>query len=74
MGLELQETKLATFWSTSFKAVCLGMALNKETRWLKVVHSATNLHEVIAGGNVTQTTLRISDWKGLIARSSLQVN
>ena len=71
-GLTEKESKLASYWSTPFKKICLGMTVNDETKWMMLDYEASSLYSVIADGNYRNTSAGRAAWKSLIARSSLQ--
>ena len=71
-GLTEKESKLASYWSTPFKKICLGMTVNDETKWMMLDYEASSLYSVIADGNYRRTTAGRAAWKSLIAGSSLQ--
>ena len=68
------ETKLPSYWSTSFTTLCVGMKVNGVTNWLMIDHAAPSLYSLLANGGYTQLNLGRSAWKSLIDNSSLQVN
>jgi hypothetical protein len=74
-GLEGQtekESKLASYWNTPFKKICLGMTVNGDRKWMMLDYNASSLYNVIAGGQYRSTTAGRPAWKSLIAGSSLQ--
>jgi hypothetical protein len=71
-GLNEKQTKLASYWSTPFNKICLGMKVTGVTQWIVIDHQASSLFNVIAGGGSTKTTAGRRTWKSLIAGSSLQ--
>ncbi len=71
-GLTEKESKLASYWNTPFKKVCLGMTVNGSRKWMKFDYEARSLNSVIADGNYRNTTAGRVAWKSLIAGSSLQ--
>jgi len=73
-GLDEVETKLPSYWSTSFTTLCVGMKVNGVTNWLMINHAAPSLYSLLAKGQYTQLNLGRSAWKSLIDDSSLQVN
>ena len=73
-GLTEKETKLASYWNTPFKKICLGMAVNRERKWIRIDYEANSLFSLIADGLYRPTTAGRNVWKSLVARSSLQPN
>jgi hypothetical protein len=73
-GLTKKETKLASFWNTPLKKICLGMTVNDDTKWIVLNHEASSLYSLFADGQYRSTTAGRDTWKSLIAGSSLQPN
>ncbi len=73
-GLTEKESKLASYWNTPFKKICLGMTVNNETRWMMFDYNASSLYSVIADGQYRGTSAGRATWLSLIAGSSLQEN
>ena len=73
-GLTEKETKLASYWITPFKKICLGMTANGETKWMTLDYEASSLHSLIVDDSHRETTAGRAAWKSLIAGSSLQPN
>ena len=73
-GLDKQETKLATYWTTPFTKVCIGMDDAGHKSFKSIDVSADSLHALIAGGKYHQTSLGRDAWKGLLKSGSLQMN
>ncbi|PFX12140.1 hypothetical protein AWC38_SpisGene23950 [Stylophora pistillata] len=73
-GFDLQETKLPTYWNTSFTKICLGMELNGESRsFIAIQKQASSLYSLIADGHYRDTLLGRYMWKSLISsEASLQ--
>ena len=55
-GLTEKQKKLASYWNTPFKKLCLGMKVNDVTKWIKVHYEAILLYDEIANGNFKPTT------------------
>ena len=72
MGLDDRETKLATFWNTPFKELCVGMKIEKFLKFIPIPYSAKSLYEIIAHGNHRATNISRDTWKSLYFDSSLQ--
>ncbi|PFX13383.1 Protocadherin Fat 4 [Stylophora pistillata] len=74
-GLDFQETKLPTYWNTSFSKICLGMKIGNLSRFILVKKQASSLYSLIADGQYRDTRLGRNTWKLLIgSEASLQSN
>jgi hypothetical protein len=73
-GLTEKESKLASYWSTPFKKICLGMTVNGDRKWMMLDYEASSLYSLIADGQYRKSTAGRPAWKSLIAGSSLQSN
>ncbi|XP_028396132.1 uncharacterized protein LOC114520116 [Dendronephthya gigantea] len=73
-GLTEKESKLASYWNTPFKKICLGMTVNGDRRWMVLNYEASSLYSVIAGNQFQRTSAGKDSWKSLIAGSLLQKN
>ncbi|XP_022804044.1 matrilin-2-like, partial [Stylophora pistillata] len=74
-GLDSQETKLPTYWNTSFSKICLGMKIGNLSRFILIKKQASSLHSLIADGQYRDTSLGRNTWKLLIgSEASLQFN
>ena len=74
-GFDSQETKLPTYWNTSFSKICLGMKINHQLRFIVINRHANSLFSLIADGKYRATSLGRNTWKSLIgSRASLQPN
>lgn len=73
-GLDEQETKLPTYWNTTFAKICLGMKVGSETRFIVIEKEAKSLHSLIADGKFRSTKKSRDQWKSLIASPYLQQN
>ena len=71
-GLTEKESKLASYWNTPFKKICLGMTVSGDTKWILLNYNASSLYSVIANGSDQNTTAGREAWKSLIVGSSLQ--
>ena len=69
-----QETKLPTYWSTSFQELCVGMKVGNNFKFLSISYPASSLYDLIADGKYRATSLGRQKWKSLIGDSSLQRN
>ena len=74
-GLDSQETKLPTYWNTSFSKICLGMKFGHQTKFTVIDVHASSLYSLIADGHYRATSLGRNMWKTLIgSQASLQYN
>ena len=74
-GFDSQETKLPTYWNTSFSKICLGMKINHQLRFIVINRHANSLFSLIADGKYRATLLGNNTWKSLVGpRASLQFN
>ncbi|CAH3140543.1 unnamed protein product, partial [Pocillopora meandrina] len=74
-GFDSQETKLPTYWNTSFSKICLGMKIGPQLRFIVINRHANSLFSLIADGKHRATSLGRNTWKSLIgSRASLQPN
>ena len=71
-GLTEKESKLASYWNTPFKKICLGMTVNGDRKWMVLDYEASSLYSLIADDQYRATTAGRSAWKSLISGSSLQ--
>ena len=74
-GFDSQETKLPSYWNTSFSKICLGMKINNQTNFIVINKQANSLYSLIADGQYRSTSLGRDTWKSLIgSEASLQYN
>ena len=74
-GFDSQETKLPTYWNTSFTKICLGMKIGQQMKFIVINKSANSLFSLIADGQYRATSLGRDMWKTLIGlQASLQLN
>ncbi|XP_022777664.1 uncharacterized skeletal organic matrix protein 5-like, partial [Stylophora pistillata] len=74
-GFDFQETKLPTYWNTSFSEICLGMKIGNLSKFILVKKQASSLYSLIADGHYRDTSLGPKTWKLLIgSEASLQSN
>ena len=74
-GFDDHETKLPTYWNTSFSKICLGMKINNQIRFIVINKQANSLYSLIADGQYRNTSLGRDTWKSLIgSEASLQKN
>ncbi|XP_022803780.1 uncharacterized protein LOC111341092 [Stylophora pistillata] len=74
-GFDSLETKLPTYWNTSFKKICLGMKIGKNANFIVIEKPAESLYSLIADGQHRKTSLGRDEWKKLIgSEDSLQPN
>ena len=65
-GFDDQETKLPTYWSTSFKELCVGMKVGNDLKFVSISYPASSLYDLIADGQYRGTSLGRQKWKSLI--------
>ena len=74
-GFDTQETKLPTYWNTSFSKICLGMKIGQQINFTVINKQAKSLYSLIADGQYRNTSLGRNKWKTLIGSdASLQLN
>ena len=74
-GFDQQETKLPTYWNTSFSKICLGMMFDQQLRFIVIYKQAYSLYSLIADGRYRNTSLGRDTWKKLLGdHASLQLN
>ena len=74
-GFDTQETKLPTYWNTSFSKICLGMKIGQKINFIVINKQANSLYSLIADGQYRATSLGRNTWKTLIgSQASLQLN
>ncbi|XP_078352410.1 uncharacterized protein LOC144637140 [Oculina patagonica] len=72
-GFDSQETKLPTYWNTSFSKICLGMKIGQQLNFIVINKQANSLYSLIAYGQYRATSLGRNTWKTLIgSQASLQ--
>ena len=74
-GFDVQETKLPTYWKTSFSKICLGMKIGQQIKFEVIAKQANSLYSLLADGQFSSTSLGRTTWKTLIgSQASLQSN
>ena len=74
-GLDTQETKLPTYWTSPFSKICLGMKIDQQIRFMVMTKQANSLFSLTADGKYRATSVGLNKWKTLIgSRASLQFN
>ena len=74
-GFDTSETKLPTFWNTSFSKICLGMKIGQQINFIVMNKQADSLYSLFADEHYRATTLGSNTWKTLIgSQASLQYN
>ena len=74
-GFDMLETKLPTYWNTSFSKICLGMKIFHQLRFIVINRQANSLYSLLADGKYRTTSLGRYTWKTLIGSpASLQHN
>ena len=73
-GFDTVETKLPTYWSTSFSKICLGMKIDQQLRFIVINMEADSLYSLIADGKYRSTVLGRETWRSLIGpKASSQI-
>ena len=73
--MDTHETKLPTYWNTSFNKICLGMKIGQRFRSVVINYQARSLYSLIADEEYRNTSLGRDTWKELIgSQVSLQTN
>ena len=73
-GFDSQETKLPSYWNTSFSKICLGMKIGHQIKFIVIKKRANSLYSLIADGKYRRTSLGRDTWKSLIGSgASLQI-
>ena len=74
-GFDTQETKLPSYWNTSFSKICLGMRIGEQIKFIVIDKQADSLYSLIADEKHRSTSLGRSTWKSLIgSQASLQTD
>ncbi|XP_027037863.1 uncharacterized protein LOC113666295 [Pocillopora damicornis] len=74
-GFDSRETKLPTYWNTTFSKICLGMKIGQQLRFTVIDRKADSLYSLIADGEYRAISLGRETWKSLIGSdASLQLN
>ena len=73
-GFDSKETKLPTYWNTSFSKICLGMMIDSQAKFITISKNASSLYSVIADGQYRDTSLGRNTWKLIGSEASLQRN
>ena len=73
-GLDEKETKLATYWSTPFKELCVGMKIKNSVNFILIPYPAKSLYHIISDAKHCSTSVPRDTWKSLYVDSSLQKN
>ena len=72
-GFDAEETKLPSYWNTSFSKICLGINITGNINFAVIDRQADSLHSLIADGQYRNTSLGRDAWKALIgSQGSLQ--
>ncbi|PFX25318.1 Basement membrane-specific heparan sulfate proteoglycan core protein [Stylophora pistillata] len=74
-GFDSQETKLSSYWNTSFSKICLVMKIGQHLGFTVINKQADSLYSLIADGQYRAISLGRETWKNLIGSdASLQLN
>ena len=72
-AFDTHETKLPTYWNTSFSKICLGMRIAQQINFVVISKQADSIYSLIADGQYRATSLGRDTWKMLIgSQASLQ--
>ena len=63
---DTQETKLPSYWNTTFAKICLGIKIGNQTKFIVINKQANSLYSLIADGKYRATSLGRNTWKTLI--------
>ena len=73
-GFDTRETKLPSYWNTSFSKICLGMKIGQQIKFIVINRTASSLYSLIADGQYRNTSLGRDTWKSLIgSNASLEI-
>ena len=59
------ETKLSTYWISSFSKICLGMKIDQQLRFIVIHKRADSLYSLITDGQYRYTSLGRDTWRSL---------
>ena len=65
-GFDAEETKLPSYWKTSFSKICLGINITGNIGFAVIDRQAHSLHSLIGDGHKRNTSLGRDAWKALI--------
>jgi len=65
---------MPSYWSNPFHRICLGMSVDKETKWVSIDKQAVSLYSLLADNEYKETNIGRDKWKSLLSESSLQPN
>ena len=65
-GFDTEETKLPTYWITSFSKICLGMKIGQKINFVVISKQADSLYSLIADGQYRATSIGRDAWISLI--------
>jgi len=57
IGFDLQETKLPTYWNTSFSKICLDMKIGQKIKFIVINKQGNSLYSLFADGQYRATSL-----------------
>ena len=69
-GFDGQESKLPTYWNTSFSKICLGKKIDQQLRFIVTNKLADSVHSLFADGQYRNASLGRNEWKTLIGSSA----
>ena len=70
--LSVGEAKLPAYSSLNFTALCVGMTVNRRTRWINISYSATSLLSIFGDNVYKHTNSGKATWSSLVPSPSLQ--
>ena len=70
-GFDQEETKLPTYWNTSFAKICLGMKIDQQLRFVVISMQADSLHSLISDGHYRSTSLGRDTWSRWLVHKAL---
>ena len=74
-GFDQTQTKLPSYWSTSFSKICLGTMIHNQSNFVVINKHAGSLYSLIADGQYRTTSMGRDTWKSLLgSAASLQRN
>ena len=74
-GFDTRETKMPSYWNTTFSKICLGMKIGERINFMVINKHANSLYSLIADGQYHATSLGRDTWKTLIgSQASLQTS
>ena len=66
------ETMLATYWSTPFQELCVGMKVANDLRFMSINYTASSLYSLMENGTYHATGRGRDKWMSLMRNLTLQ--